>query len=69
MSRQYQEKENQSGPNLLVAGLMAVAGAILWNGTQNRNDNERQREHERDMAEVGLGKMKNIKINFTGDLF
>jgi len=69
MSGRNQEKKNESGPNLIVAGLMAVAGAILWNGTQNRNDNERQREHERDMAEVGLGKMKSIKIYFTSNLF
>ena len=40
---------------MLIGGALTViaAGLSLFNGSKTREDNEKQREHERDMAQVG----------------
>ena len=40
---------------MLIGGALAViaSGLSLYNGSKTREDNEKQREHERDMAQVG----------------
>lgn len=41
---------------MLIGGALTViaAGLSLYNGSKTREDNEKQREHERDMAQVGF---------------
>ena len=40
----------------MIGGALAVvaAGITLYNGQETRDDNERQRQHERDMARLAL---------------
>ena len=40
----------------MIGGALTVlaAGMTLFNGTKTREDNERQRQHEREMAQLAL---------------
>ena len=56
MPQNSQNRQSSGGGVfMLIGGALGViaSGISLYNGHKNREDNEKQREHERDMAQVG----------------
>ena len=55
MPQNSQNRQSSGGGVfMLIGGALGLIGTVvsLYNGSKTREDNEKQREHERDMAQV-----------------